>query len=651
MASIQKLSTQLIGLIAAGEVVERPASAIKELVENSIDADATQITVDITDGGLTSIRVSDNGKGIPTSEIKMAFERHATSKISKEDDLFAMHTLGFRGEALASISAVSKVTLTTKQKDDVSGTKTRVQGGEWVDIAQAAAQTGTTILVKDLFFNTPVRKKFLKKPATEASLVADFMMRLMLSNPQIRFRFVSDGKTIYQSTGDGKLSSALISLYGLDTFKQMREVSGMGAGIRLHGYVGVESLSRGNRMHQSFFVNGRYFKSTILSNALQEGTQERVMVGRFPICAIFIEIDPQSVDVNVHPNKLEVRFAREKEIAQTVTDCVKEALQEDSLAKQMTTPTETTKQEEPKPKFKVVSFGNTSNTANTEVSLAVENLDMPIRTLHQSETPLTQFKQQLTSKISFDELENYIAPNKEISKTMETTYAPTINNNIKPVPVSNPIPVIKPIPVVSPSEQTSYIEPKANLRFIGVVFNTYCLFEIDNTVLLVDQHAAHERMLYDRFLSELKQENISQMLLSPILISLPAQEVLQITANLHFFKELGFELDFFDTTHIALHGVPHFFGADLDPKNLFMQALDGFQNDKPNALQEMLKKRVLQMACKHAIKAGDVLNETALFTFIEMLCNNNHFPTCPHGRPIVVKMSRNELDKRFKRIP
>ena len=318
MAEIRKLSSELIGKIAAGEVVERPASVVKELVENAIDAGATHVTVELRGGGIEYLRISDNGKGIPAGQIRLAFERHATSKLQTEAELYCIHTLGFRGEALASVAAVAKVTCTTKTADAEFGVRCQVEGGEFTDIRQAASPVGTTFVVEDLFYNTPVRRKFLKKPAVEAGLVSDYMLRLILSHPEIAFRFVSQGKTIYHSLGDGKLDSALFCLYGKDAFRQMIPVSGHQSGVVLKGFIGVGELSRGNRQQQSFFINGRFFRSGVLSRALENGCEGRVMIGKFPMCALFLEMPYQNVDVNVHPNKLEVRFQDESAVAEAV---------------------------------------------------------------------------------------------------------------------------------------------------------------------------------------------------------------------------------------------------------------------------------------------------------------------------------------------
>ena len=339
MAAIRKLSQEIIGRIAAGEVVERPASVVKEMVENAIDAGATHITVEVRGGGVEYLRITDDGKGIPAEEIRMAFERHATSKLQTAEQLFDIHTLGFRGEALASVAAVAKVTCTTKTADAPLGIRAKIEGGEFVDIRQAASPVGTTFVVEDLFYNTPVRRKFLKKPAQEASLVSDYILRLMLSHPEIAFRFVNQGKTIYQSIGDGKVESVLYRVYGKDAFAQMHHVSGNMNGLILEGYVGVGELSRGNRQQQSFFINGRYFRSGLMSRAVESGCEGRVMIGRFPMCALFLQLPYSLVDVNVHPNKLEVRFQNEAAIAQAVKTLVSEALHGQSLGAQLNTGT------------------------------------------------------------------------------------------------------------------------------------------------------------------------------------------------------------------------------------------------------------------------------------------------------------------------
>ena len=325
---IHRLTDDIIGKIAAGEVVERPAAAIKEMVENSLDAGASAVSVEIRDGGITSIRVTDNGSGIRADDIRLAFERHATSKINRAEDLASIDTLGFRGEALASIAAVSRVTCTTRTANDAAGVRVHIEGGRFLGVEEAACPQGTTMIVRDLFYNVPVRLGFLKKPAAEAGLVSDVMMRMILSRPDVSFRLISQGKTLYHSAGDGKLASAVYAIYGSELLRSMREVKGSQGGLLLSGYVGIGESARGNRAHQSFFINGRCMRSDLLSAALEEGCRERVMIGRYPTCVLHLTMPYETVDVNVHPNKLEVRFRDADRVAEAVETLVREALRD-----------------------------------------------------------------------------------------------------------------------------------------------------------------------------------------------------------------------------------------------------------------------------------------------------------------------------------
>ena len=639
---IHKLSHEMIGFIAAGEVVENPASAVKELVENSIDAQATHITVEMREGGITYLRVADNGVGIPSAEIRMAFERHATSKLSKADDLFSLDTLGFRGEALASIAAVSQVTLSTQTQDSDFGTRAKVHGGEMVDVQKSASPVGTSIVVEHLFYNTPVRKKFLKKPSLEAGAIADYMMRLILSRPDISFRLVSDGKTLYHSMGDGKLESALLCIYGKETLKQLYKVQGHAYGIILHGYVGVGELSRGNRTQQSFFVNGRYFKNALLSSALQQACQGRVMIGRFPICALFLTMPHNKVDVNVHPNKLSVRFQAEKEVADALVQVVGEAFQNDTLGKRFTS---SAPSEAPAPNTAFVV-----DTLQPEKEQAIEKPRVEQANIEQPNI----VQPNIDQPIAVDQ------PNIDQPIANEP-YAPTESPFFPPPPVVQPFrlqqvyqPQWQP-PVQVPTQPTvqeeiAPCEPTASLRYVGILFHTYWIFERGTDVLLVDQHAAHERILYERFLSRYQQGNVSQFLLAPLLVAMPPKDIMQVHANKELWESMGFSLAEFDSQHIALHAIPTFFGASTDPKALFVEVFDAVQAGKNKVTQTMLEKRVLQLACKHAIKGGDSLSEVEMLGFMQDLLTSEHIPHCPHGRPIVVDMSQYEIEKRFGRI-
>ena len=705
MAEIRKLSSDLIGKIAAGEVVERPASVVKELVENAIDAGATHVTVELRGGGIEYLRISDNGKGIPAGQIRLAFERHATSKLQTEAELYCIHTLGFRGEALASVAAVAKVTCTTKTADAEFGVRCQVEGGEFTDIRQAASPAGTTFVVEDLFYNTPVRRKFLKKPAVEAGLVSDYMLRLILSHPEIAFRFVSQGKTIYHSLGDGKLDSALFCLYGKDAFRQMIPVSGHQSGVVLKGFIGVGELSRGNRQQQSFFINGRFFRSGVLSRALENGCEGRVMIGKFPMCALFLEIPYQNVDVNVHPNKLEVRFQDESAVAETVRQMVYDTLHQEQLGQRLRAPAAEKTAPVSQSGFTVTELPGAAETAKTvpapnaaaqpavpmekepqpanlpekkadAAAAPLRPVTVPAQTagsgaFHASygTAPRPVFQPAVPSPWDRPRDAGYKpAPGWGISEkksaVSETREAPAAQLvAAKPEPAAAPetrehppervVPISEPeIPV--PPEQTRLAETEpeeaAAPRLVGIVFDTYWLFEAGDRLLWLDQHAAHERILYDRFMKRYDGEQISQQLLSPQLVQLSGRDMALFEEIRPYLEKAGFQAEAFDERSVAVHAIPTLFGENGNPKELFLEALDQWQQGRGEKTSDRMRSQVAQMACKHAIKGGDKLNQQEIQGFLKEMLQSQSMPTCPHGRPIVIETTRYALEKRFKRI-
>lgn len=666
MAAIKKLSPEIIGQIAAGEVVERPAAAVKELVENSIDAGAKNVTVELREGGIRYLRVSDNGRGIPAEQIRMAFERHATSKISEAKDLFDIQTLGFRGEALASIAAVSKVTCTTRTQEAAFGTRATVEAGEFTDIRQAASPVGTTIVAQDLFFNTPVRLKFLKKPAAEAALVSDYMLRLILSHPEVAFRYVSQGKTVYRSLGDGKLESALYALYGREAFQQMLRVSGSMNGVLLSGFVGVGELSRGNRQQQSFFVNGRYFRSAALSAALEKGCEGRVMIGRFPMCALFLEMPRAQVDVNVHPNKLEVRFQNEISVAAAVEQLVREAMHGESLGAKLNQSATPDVQPQQRPSFSVVELAGEDPVrpeppeAEAPAARPEETRPRteavppkPVRIAAPAERPVLRESMapaSIARVMAMPPVMPPSAPPGEAPKPVASTAEP----KVPPArPASLLMPAPKPEPVEEKAEQT-VLEPvremEQPLRLAGILFDTYWVFEAGDRVLLVDQHAAHERILYDRLMARFENERVSQKLLTPQLVKLTPYDMTLVSEFAPVLAAAGFDVAPFDSECVALRAIPTFFGENDSPKELLLEALSEWQAGRGQVTRERLRRRVAQMACKHAIKGGDRLSDTEISGFLREMLKSEAMPTCPHGRPIVVEVTRYSLEKRFKRI-
>ena len=705
MAEIRKLSSDLIGKIAAGEVVERPASVVKELVENAIDAGATHVTVELRGGGIEYLRISDNGKGIPAGQIRLAFERHATSKLQTEAELYCIHTLGFRGEALASVAAVAKVTCTTKTADAEFGVRCQVEGGEFTDIRQAASPAGTTFVVEDLFYNTPVRRKFLKKPAVEAGLVSDYMLRLILSHPEIAFRFVSQGKTIYHSLGDGKLDSALFCLYGKDAFRQMIPVSGHQSGVVLKGFIGVGELSRGNRQQQSFFINGRFFRSGVLSRALENGCEGRVMIGKFPMCALFLEMPYQNVDVNVHPNKLEVRFQDESAVAEAVRQMVYDTLHQEQLGQRLRAPAAEKTAPVSQSGFTVTELPGAAETAKpvpapnaaAQPAVPMEKEPQPANLPEKkadaaaaSLRPVTVPAQTAGSgafHASYGAAPRPVfqpavpspwdrprdagpksAPGWGISEkksaVSETREAPAARPAAaKPEPAAapetreRPPERVVPIPeseIPAPPEQTRLAETEpeeaAAPRLVGIVFDTYWLFEAGDRLLWLDQHAAHERILYDRFMKRYDGEQISQQLLSPQLVQLSGRDMALFEEIRPYLEKAGFQAEVFDERSVAVHAIPTLFGENGDPKELFLEALDQWQQGRGEKTSDRMRSQVAQMACKHAIKGGDKLNQQEIQGFLKEMLQSQSMPTCPHGRPIVIETTRYALEKRFKRI-
>lgn len=705
MAEIRKLSSELIGKIAAGEVVERPASVVKELVENAIDAGATHVTVELRGGGIEYLRISDNGKGIPAGQIRLAFERHATSKLQTEAELYCIHTLGFRGEALASVAAVAKVTCTTKTADAEFGVRCQVEGGEFTDIRQAASPVGTTFVVEDLFYNTPVRRKFLKKPAIEAGLVSDYMLRLILSHPEIAFRFVSQGKTIYHSMGDGKLDSALFCLYGKDAFRQMIPVGGHQSGVVLKGFIGVGELSRGNRQQQSFFINGRFFRSGVLSRALENGCEGRVMIGKFPMCALFLEMPYQNVDVNVHPNKLEVRFQDESAVAEAIRQIVYDALHQEQLGQRLRTPSSDRPAPVSESSFTVTELPGAADAVkpvtasaaqpaapaaeqprDTAVPEQKDDAPAPLRPVtvpaqtggggafHASygAAPRTVFQPAAPSvwdrpqnaaprpamgwglaekQPAAPEIRVTPAPQPEFAKNDETveTAASFPETQVQP-PEAVPDETLQPPEQTRLAEVETKEEAAAVPRLVGIVFDTYWIFEAGDRLLWLDQHAAHERILYDRFMKRYDGEQISQRLLSPQLVQLSGRDMALFEEIQPCLENAGFQAEAFDERSVAVHAIPTLFGENGDPKELFLEALDQWQQGRGEKTSDRMRSQVAQMACKHAIKGGDKLNQQEIQGFLKEMLQSQSMPTCPHGRPIVIETTRYALEKRFKRI-
>ncbi len=623
MGKIRPLSEDMIGKIAAGEVVERPAAAIKELVENSLDAGATAVTVEIREGGINSIRVADNGCGIDESDIRMAFERHATSKISREQDLNAIRTLGFRGEALASIAAVSRITMTTRTAERETGLKIRNEGGKITDIQETACPVGTTVVVNDLFYNVPVRKGFMKKSGQEAAAVNELMTQLLLSRPDISFRYISNGKTEFHSPGDGQMATALQTVYGSRAMRTMRPVDDHGNGLVIRGYVGVGENARGNRNQELFFINGRVMHSRILNDAVENACRERVMIGKFPVCVLYITIAYEAVDVNVHPNKLEVRFRDEAGVYEAVQSAVLLSLKErDAFEK----PTEMNLVREKemipetdKPSGKIL-IPRTETTVSVSKTLpeAASQTQIPVNRPEPVFREVRIPEKRDAAETVFKETVTYCPPAKATDEK---------------------------------AEQVSTILPKMKkpMKIFGALFNTFILVEYEDQLLMVDQHAVHERLLYERLMKEhASGSQTGQELLVPIVISVTNAEQRLLEENRDALASIGMIAESFGERDIAVRTIPMILG-EAQTKDFVRDVIEELQKGKDPTFE---KKRasLLQAACKHAVKGGDPLSEDELRSLLDTMIEQKVTPTCPHGRPLVVSISHRELDKKFKRI-
>jgi len=692
---IIRLDEEIIGKIAAGEVVENPASAIKELIENSLDAGATCVTVEIRDGGISYLRVTDNGRGIPARDVRLAFERHATSKIRKSEDLFNLRTLGFRGEALASIAAVSKLTLTTRHTGEENGTRAVNEGGIIQSISEAASPQGTTIVARDLFFNTPVRLKFLKKPVTEAARVAEVIARLILAHPDISFKLIHNSKQVYSSSGNGDLRSAVFCLYGREIANAMIPVKSEGS-VSVNGLVGIGAQARSNRSRQTFIVNGRTIRSPLLTQALEEGCRERVTIGHYPICVLNIQMPVTMVDVNVHPNKLEVRFSDENLIYQNVKAAVFDSFSAsalDSAPKMSLTREETkvftgsvrvidTENEEGIAKARQETQKE-NQEAQTEQPIKVRVLSVPMQEgeaqtskEEKAERPTvkqhTDFSSFVTQYFGGSALRESVIPGKmrnqgsvqpvaaqasieEPAAQNPDSEKKTIEENTPLIQKQESVPKqdSMPEPVqenMLASEKNEHLGPALEgYSILGVAFDTYIILQNDKQMIFIDQHAAHERILYEKLMREIDAGVGSQMLMVSQIVHVTPQDRAKIETYSEEIKSAGFDIEPFGDDSYQIRAVPNVLGVPQS-KSAFLEMVDRLGELRVLSTQQKRRDAILQMACKKAIKGGDKLTIEEIRPLLADMMAGSAPPTCPHGRPLVVILTRSELEKRFRRI-
>ena len=750
---ISVLDQSTIDKIAAGEVVERPASVVKELVENAIDAGASAVTVEIKGGGISFIRITDNGSGIARDQVPLAFLRHATSKIRQVEDLASISSLGFRGEALSSIAAVSQVELITKPHEDLMGTRYVIEGGREKGLEDVGAPDGTTFLVRNLFYNTPARAKFLKTPATESGYISSFIEQLALSHPYISFKYIQDGKTKLHTSGNDNLREVIYQVYGREITRELIEIHDVSPDgeMEISGFIGKPTVNRGNRNFENYYVNGRYVKSKVLMKAIEDAYHTYTMQHKYPFTALVIQIRGDDVDINVHPTKMEVRFSRQEEVYRQVFQAIRQALQQKELIPEVSVSDDSSKnsgQKEPPEKkaphangaepFEIhrrqmeaaargrnvnLPFSRTSRTGGTDrmpdADLRSSRSDaaVPGSPLHteMEKAPIVSGREPAAegnipttdgaNRMTVENTHAASAPNQAEPENMRTApgtnqaaeeKTPTtgaggsspaqpettgeghpLNRSMPPEktePVRQQADTRQPQPMLreTGSYQTASPKPRepeekpvqmelfdgkllsqearSRHRIIGQVFDTYWLVQMEDKLYIIDQHAAHEKVLYERIVAQIKRREVTSQLMSPpLIISLNLQEQEKLKRYLDVFASLGFEIEAFGGNEYSIRSVPqNLYG--LTRREMFTEILDHLDDNPSDATLEVLSDRLATMACKAAVKGNTSLSAQEARALIDELLELENPYTCPHGRPTIISMSRYELEKKFKRI-
>lgn len=718
MAEIQVLDKNTIDQIAAGEVVERPASIVKELVENAIDAQSTAVTVEIKGGGIDFIRITDNGSGIEKDQVRKAFMRHATSKIKSADDLLTVSSLGFRGEALSSIAAVAKVELISKTDLGISGVRYVIEGGEEQSMEELGCPEGTTFVVRNLFYNTPARRKFLKSKMTEAGYVENFMQRLAISHPDISFKFINDGKNKIATAGNGRLKDVIYNIFGRDIAKNLLEVNHTESGVAVKGYIGKPAISRGNRNYENYFVNGRYLKNTIITKAIEEGYKGHAMVHKFPFSVLMITMDPHLVDVNVHPAKMEMRFQNGEELYMALVNAVRGAfvkkdlipqvgigkekrskqkvasipepfekkrrkieehfanLPKEKIAELERRKAEDTSQDSEEEKetkasakemieerLKRLGLGQKpagKNVADIDQAIPHEGRQAPAAVyqaehhedgkaaaVHEPEgyearrTPSAvhepgdyEAKRTLSAVHEPDRYGKHGSQNMASDEKTETEKAPVISGTQV---------TMKDVPLLSEAAKSRY-------HIVGQVFKTYWVVEFEDKMYFVDQHAAHEKVMYEKFKKDLENRSIDQQMVAPpIILTLTIKEREKLERYMEAFGRLGYQIEEFGGDSYAIRAVPANL-LDMDQQDLFVEILDESMESAGHMNLDVLTDRLATMACKAAVKGNTKLSIQEMEALMEQLMTLENPYQCPHGRPTIIEMTKYELEKKFKRV-
>ena len=705
MAEIKVLDQDTINQIAAGEVVERPASIVKELVENAVDASSTAVTVEIKGGGIDFIRITDNGCGIEKEQVRKAFLPHATSKIRSADDLETVASLGFRGEALSSIAAVAKVELVTKTDEGISGIRYVIEGGEEKSCDEIGCPEGTTFIIRDLFFNTPARRKFLKSKMTEAGYVESFIQRLALSHPAISFKFICDNKNKVSTSGNGNLKDVIYNIFGRDVAMNLLPVKGNENGILVDGYIGKPVISRGNRNYENYIVNGRYLKNNIISKAIEEGYKGHAMVHKFPFTALMISMDPYAFDANVHPAKMEMRFRNAEELYSSVMSAVrgsfvkKELIPKVGLGNEKKVKENARKIPEPfEKKRRAIEerFSSLSSEQIKQIAKKKENNESKIKdSFSKAEgsvqnAALNPNGQGFIQDEDVSEISNrrssieeriarlHVGENTAIQKEIDKVIPKTMEKNSidseksennteintgqpqsqQPLQVEKPkAELVKETDNYAKGTQMSFAdvpllseEARPKHRIIGQVFRTYWLVEYDEKLFFVDQHAAHEKVMYEKLKKDLENNTIvQQMVAPPIILTFSIKEQQKFELCEESFKKLGFLIEEFGGNEYCIRGVPaNLLG--IDPQELFIEIFDQIEENSGKMNMEMITDKLASMACKAAVKGNTTMSYEEMDSLMEQLMKLDNPYQCPHGRPTIISMTKYELEKKFKRV-
>lgn len=642
MAQIHVLDSETIDKIAAGEVVERPSSVVKELVENAIDAGASAVTVEIKDGGIEFIRVTDNGSGMEKDQIRQAFLRHATSKIEHAEDLIRVSSLGFRGEALSSIAAVAKVEVITKTADSLTGNRIVLEGAVEKEFAEVGAPDGTTFVVRNLFFNTPVRRKFLKLPATEGGYIADLMEHLALSRPDISFKFQMGSQVRFHTSGSGDLKEVIYRIYGRDVAASLVPIQLEQNDNRVEGYLGKPVLVRSNRNFEIYFINGRFIKSNVIARAIEEGYREYLMQHKFPLCVLHITMDAGQVDVNVHPTKMDVRFSDGITFSKMLSGAVHDTLKNHEMIPDAVLGDEKAKRQAERQEQVARQKIPTPEPFEQKRGSAYRVME---ESNYQTEVP-GLYKNAKTQDFMQNPVWERVKSTENAGEMQE--FAGKVSELQVEPPHDQPAQETKQMNLFE--EKLLSVENRSRYHIIGQVFDTYWMVQFEDKLFIIDQHAAHEKVKYERLMQQFREKSVvSQALMPPVIVSLSAQEELLLQEYRETFTQLGFEIEAFGGSEYALRSVP----VDLygcSEREMFLEVLDELDSGVSKGSFQVIEEKIASMSCKAAVKGNNRLSHAEAQQLIDELLTLENPYNCPHGRPTIITMTKYEMEKKFKRI-